>query len=565
MTVRRTLALLWVAIFVASGVLAADKSASEWFDQGFDQLTDQKPAEAAASLKEACRLEPRYKEAWTALGKALRGMGKAELAAAAAHQAALAPAQRIGPPPELTDEQKQLLDAVGGGETVGAKLPELPKPDGKGADGQPLRPVKLSELGGCQYADTLSARDGTLHAIYSERPDSSHAYYLYYRASADGGATWSPSRNLSDDETGRQASFARLAEDGAGRVYAVWKYMAPNDVIDGPGGYAVGQITFRCLAAGQWSPPIKVTDQTTPGFSWSLTHDANRAVHLVWSQTPADAMRAMNNWTFFQYANQVLTARLEGNALVDKRTLISPKPLPTPEQVAAAMAAGRPISGDDQKPRREGILNLRALLRADGTMTFLGEHSGVAEGASDQQTGRRLVYWDGKTLHQLYEFEKYKVHPTWDSPPALLTDTRGQLHVLRAPERTAVPCIRDYTLHDGALGEPATVIDCGTAAGRILSWTAIGLPFGRMAVMATATVDAGAANPTYDLYLSVSDGQGQWWPPINLTNTPGGVRYPVFATTGVSAKGRLFAMMVTGLDDPHSTQAAQRHATFVQF
>ncbi|MBI5832943.1 MAG: hypothetical protein HZB16_11660 [Armatimonadetes bacterium] len=566
MTIRHALSYLLLALVCLPGARAADRTASEWFDQGLDQLTDQKFADAEASLKEACRLEPRYKEAWSALAKAFRGQGKADLAAAALREASLAPTQRTGAPPALTDEQKQVLGAAAGA-GGGKALPDLPKPDGKTADGQPVKPVRLSALGGCQYADTLAARDGSLHAVFNERADSSHAYYLYYRASSDGGATWSPAKNLSDDESGRTASYARLAQDAAGRIYAVWKYMAVNDVIDGPGGYATGQIVFRCLANGVWSPPVNVTDPATPGFSWSLTTAADGSLHLLWSQTPADAMRAMNNWTFFQYCNQVVTARLEGNGLAARRVLITPKPLPTEAEIAAADAAGHPIPGDDRRPRREGILNLQAMLRADGTMAFLGEHPGVAEGASDQQTGRRLVFWDGQTLHRLYEYEKYQSYPTWNDPPALLTDTRGEVHVLRAPEKIAVPCIRDYTLHEGRLGEPASVIECANASGKIVSWHAVALPHGRMAVMATVCPDRNAGSPYFDLYLTVSDGQGIWWPPINLTNSkPGTGGQPMFATTGVSALGRLFATIISG-DGAYlsATTGARQNALFVQF
>jgi len=310
---------------------------------------------------------------------------------------------------------------------------------------------------------------------------------------------------------------------------------------------------------------VQISTPATPGFSWSLTVDARGRVHILWSQTPADAMRAMNNWTFFQYCNEVVTARFDGPALVERRIVLTPKPLPTQAEIDAAMAAGRPYSSEQRQPRREGLLNLRAMLSANGTMCFLGEHPGIAEGASDLQTGRRLVYWDGKTLHRLYEYEKYKSYPTYNDPPALLTDTRGQVHVLRAPEKIAVPCIRDYTLHDGALGEPATVLECANASGRILTWTAVGLPFGRMAVVATVCADARPTKPIYDLYLTVSDGQGLWWPPINLTNAGQDTKYPIYATTGVSAKGRLFTLMITGVDDLHAILGERRSTAFVQF
>ncbi|MCZ7599336.1 MAG: hypothetical protein M5U09_18745 [Gammaproteobacteria bacterium] len=45
-------------------------------------------------------------------------------------------------------------------------------------------------------------------------------------------------------------------------------------------------------------------------------------------------------------------------------------------------------------------------------------------------------------LRPLYEYEKYQTYATWQNPPALLLDAAGQRHMLRSPEKAALPAVR---------------------------------------------------------------------------------------------------------------------------
>ena len=83
--------------------------------------------------------------------------------------------------------------------------------------------VKLTQYDRGSYCDLAVGPDGKLHAIFSDQPAADKPVYLYYRTSSDDGNTWSAPTNLSDDESGNAAGYARVQFDAQGRLYAVWK------------------------------------------------------------------------------------------------------------------------------------------------------------------------------------------------------------------------------------------------------------------------------------------------------------------------------------------------------
>ncbi|MCZ7599337.1 MAG: glycoside hydrolase [Gammaproteobacteria bacterium] len=138
----------------------------------------------------------------------------------------------------------------------------------KGADGKPKPSRCCRKRGRAQFCDLTCTPDGTLHAIYTDRPSTSNFPYLYHRSSRDGGVTWSEPSNLSDDESGRMAAYCTLGHDAAGRVYAFWKYLDPNEILYGPGGYDGGVLVMRCWQAGTWLPRLALNQPTEPIFAW---------------------------------------------------------------------------------------------------------------------------------------------------------------------------------------------------------------------------------------------------------------------------------------------------------
>jgi len=521
----------WIALLLLGPWCgtAADKSPEEWFDDGLGYVGQQKFAEAEAALTEAVKADPRYKEAWQALAEVLELRGKTARAALCRQQAEAAPATREGDPPALTPAQRiALIDRGGGAPPATATPPQpaqpaatadpqpvataalkpLPALSAKGGDGKPKPMVTLSKHGKAVYCDLACAPDGTLHAIFTDRPETSDNPFVYHRMSKDGGKSWSEPINLSDDESGRQASYCALAVDGAGRVYAFWKYIGVNEILDGPGGYKDGVLAMRCWQGGPWSPRVALNLPNEPISSWYTTLDTAGRIHLVYSQTPADSMESLR-YTSYDLCNRVAERVLDGANAGPVNLIIEPDPLPTKAQQEAAQQAGRPIQYAELTPKKNGLSSLRGLLGADGRPLFVAEHPGGTDVYGNINTGRRIVLWDGAALRPLYEYEKYKTYLTYENPPTLLVDPSGQRHLIRMPEKSELPCVRDYPLMGITPTDPLTLLACQKGTGKITSFQARNLPGNRMVVMAAMTELGGDAPLDHELYVMFSDGGGQ--------------------------------------------------------
>lgn len=381
-------------------------------------------------------------------------------------------------------------------------------------DGQ----VKLSQYDRAEYCDLAAGTDGALHAVFTDQPARDKPKYLYYRASSDGGKTWSEAKTLSDDESGNAASYGRLAIDGKGRVYAVWKYVGSQELLDGPGGHANGRLAYRCLEGGAWSKCVPLGDASIPSYSWFPAVDPGGTVHVVWSQMSPDVAAVQGG--YYWYANLVRSAALDGARVASVRDLIAPKPILTQEEQAKMKAAGRNPSNEETTPRRDGLINLRGYVDAQGLAHFVAEHPGIQDGPTAQQTGKRIVHWDGQRLDALHAFARFgdTGGNTFNNPPTLLVDAAGKRHLIRAPENSERPCVRDYELVDGKLGEPVDVLAPKTAKGALLNWQVHQLKGGRMAVTAALSDQGGYRPEDLELFVSFSDGGGKWTAPACVTN-----------------------------------------------
>lgn len=419
--------------------------------------------------------------------------------------------------------------------------------------------VKLSQYDKAQYCDLCVGADGTIHAVYNESPVNGKPNYLYYRASTDGGATWSEAKNLSDDESGDAASYARIIADGKGRVYAVWKSLKPANWLDGPGGAAVGKLYFRCLENGTWSSAKQIGDEKLHMFSWFVAPGPAGAIHVVWSQAGRNNGASAADMSY--YANLTCHARLDGDRLTDQKDLITPKHILTQAEQEALRAQGKNFTYEETVPRQEGLWNLRGYVDAQGVAHFIAEDYGIKSGPSDQQTGSRIVHWDGKQLTPVYEFEKHRTYNNFNNPPFLLVDAQGKEHVLRAPEKAEKAAIRDYAIGQGKLIDPVEAIAVKTGQGIISPWQISQLPGGRMAVMATLSEKGGYSADDAELYVTFSEGGGKWSEPIRVTNvsTQGKFNYketgagtistsatyrPIFSAIAMCKDGRPGILMV---------------------
>lgn len=419
--------------------------------------------------------------------------------------------------------------------------------------------VKLSQYDKAQFCDVCVTPDGTIHAVYNEAPVIGKAKYLYYRASTDGGTTWSPSKNLSDDESGNDASYARIVPDAKGRVYAVWKSTSPADWLDGPGGAAVGKLFFRCLENGGWSSAKQIGDEKLELFSYFVAPDPAGAVHVVWSQAGRENGKFAARMSY--YADLTCQAKLDGTQLTDQKDLITPKHILTQEEQDALHAQGKNFTYEETVPRQEGLWNLRGYIDNQGVAHFVAEDYGIKSGPSDQQTGSRIVHWDGKQLTPVYEFERSRTYNNFNNPPFLLRDAQGKEHLVRAPEKAEKASVRDYSIGQGKLIDPVEAIAVKTGTGTISVWQAAQLPGGKMAIMAVVSEKGGYREDDAELYVTFSEGGGKWSEPIHVTNvsTQGKFNYketgagsistdvtyrPMFAAIAMCKDGRPGVLMV---------------------
>lgn len=423
--------------------------------------------------------------------------------------------------------------------------------------------TKLSQFDHAEYCDLAIGTDGTLHAIFTDQPAFDKPKYLYHRASTDSGKTWSAANNLSDDESGNDASYGRLIFDGSGRLYVAWKYVRKGSLLDGPGGTAPGLLVFRSLAGGTWSKRVALGEAKVPVFSWFCAVAPDGAVHLAWSQVTKDTP---STYVYASYANLVRDAVLDGAATKSIKDLTSPKPILTDEQVKQLRAANKPVKYDDTKPAETGLINLRGFVDAQGTTRFVAENPGIKDGPSSQQTGKQIVVWDGTKLTAIYSFEKYQTYNNFNNPPALLPDAAGKPHLIRAPEKSEKPCVRDYPIDGGGLGDFANVIIPKSGPGKLANWQVHTLPGGRMAVTAALSEKGGYDPDDLELYVSFFDGKDKWSAPLRVTsnqskqsgfsketvagNTIGALKShkPKFASVILAKDGRPCLLMVDNED-----------------
>ena len=424
--------------------------------------------------------------------------------------------------------------------------------------------VKLSQYDRAQFCDLTIGADGRLHAVFTDQPAYDKPNYLYYRASNDGGKTWSQPNNLSDDESGDSASFARLVIDGKGRIYAVWKYVRRNELLDGPGGTAGGRLTGRCLEAESWSKRMSLGDAKVPSYSWFAAVDPNGVVHVIWSQMARDAAETQGGYAW--YANLVRQTTLDGATLGAVKDVIVPKPVLTKQQIEQMKSTGRYPKYEDTVPKRDGLINLRGYVDARGTACFVAEHPGIQDGPSSQQTGKQLVLWNGTQLRPLYSYEKYQTYNNFNNPPALLVDALGRQHLIRAPEKSEKPCVRDYAIDGAETGDFINIIIPKNGPGKITNWQAHQLSAGKMAVTVAFSEKGGYRPEDLELYISFFDGAGKWSEPVSITRNQGrksgfhketgggnaiGAVYeytPRFASVATGKDGRACVLLVTSED-----------------
>ena len=376
--------------------------------------------------------------------------------------------------------------------------------------GKPAELVKLSEFGRSTWCAVATGADGTIHAVFTDAKEAGKMHYLYYRASTDNGATWSASKNLSDDESDNSAGPCRVLVDGNGRVYAIWKYLNENELLEGPNGYANGILAVRVLEGGTWSKTQTFGDGSKPMTSWFAALGPDKKVNVVYSHAD-EAVDWSKKGYAYKNANNVDQLTFDGVAAPKVTHLqVAHHVLTKEEQDAAAKAGHYPAYGETV-PKDDGPWNLNGYIAEDGRPRFLAEKypaSGEAQA---------ILRFDGQKFAKFYEYKGYLSGNSFNSPPVLVHEADGKEHVIRKPEKSENDVVRDYLVDNGAPGDKTDVVTYDFEKAKISAWNGNAIDGGRVVAMAAIKANRDVFDPT-DLYVAIGDGKGAWTKAVNVTD-----------------------------------------------
>ncbi|PKL80035.1 MAG: hypothetical protein CVV27_01060 [Candidatus Melainabacteria bacterium HGW-Melainabacteria-1] len=388
--------------------------------------------------------------------------------------------------------------------------------------------VELSELDNSRYAATAIDAAGTIHALFTELPSGGKST-LFYRASADGGNTWSENLNLSQDDRSHAVGVPHLAVDGQGRVYAVWKIMEESDTQDSIRGGAYGApLVYRVLENGRWSAAQRI-DSKGLVRSWFLAVDPTGQAHAVWVENgvASDGYKTIAAARFAQ-------AELTGTSIGAERELYAPGP---------------------SNPADPGYIwrlpnygGLRGYVDAQGKAHWTA-YKIPTDQSEDESV---IVHWDGAQERELKSYVNYAsfVGPYYN-PPELLLDDQGREHILLQDVKAPRQTLRDLQ-PDGSF----ETVYATSPQSEIRSFQVVHGPAGEAAALMTIK-DASADNPAFGLYVSRLQ-NGTWSAPVDLTDNAvrilrqadstaaDGMRFfePFYASGAFDAQGRLNLVMV---------------------
>jgi hypothetical protein len=419
--------------------------------------------------------------------------------------------------------------------------PTLPGQGGQAAQnaaaGKPPTLAKLSQFDGASYIDVLPGPDNTIHVLYAEKPPNRDLYQVYYRASKDGGTSWSDAVNLTEVDPDRQAGTLRLALDGQKRLYAFWRAMG-KDVITAEPVIATsnpGTLVYRVLDAGTWSALAQV-GKTNAVFAWFPTVDPAGQVNVVWSEATVVEQ---------PYGGPVTAGRGElYRAVVDGPTASS-------QLLAHGNVITDPVIGS---VKGDSYDSLQGFVDPQGAVHYVAQKSAAATPLAPD-----IVYWNGQTEKVLWALsDTTKLNnPYLNTAPRLLVDEKGNEHVVYWDQKADHPGVVDHPIGAGA---PTTIFHTNDVNGTLNNLETYGGPHGSMVALVGAS-DTGISEP--DLTIMVYSG-GTWGKPVNLTNnaalTSGKVTEtdpnsnanvgqlttysPLFASAGFDSAGRIDIGMI---------------------
>lgn len=424
--------------------------------------------------------------------------------------------------------------------------------NGKGVDG-----IKLSqhdmEIGSPAIA---AAPDGSIHIAFVEKHRTTYKYAIYHRSSADGGKTWSDAKNLSEDMVGVGVGHCEVLADNSNRVYVVWRAgLGPNFAADiNPhSGRRHCNLWFRMLEGGKWTKPKSIGSLATPekqkdGGSLSYFTGIDGAGHaqVVWNTTPDSSLHP-EVWTGSPAYRHLYNGIGNGEvfqASLDGTTVSAPREIFFPV-----------LKGLQEKnPYCDGLDTLNGYFDASGAAHFVA----LVESVHDPVRGKsRYEIIENGKAGEVIDLPELSFH-AWADIPTLLVDAKGKHHVIAMNLGGENRTIRDYPV--GSNEEPTVIRAAAPVKGKIDSFQARQGPNGEMIVIMQVN-DSGELGES-DSFVALSNGEGKWSSPVNVTNNTGRKKFastqsssrsfvgvetnyiPGPATAAFDREGRLLLLMV---------------------
>ena len=258
--------------------------------------------------------------------------------------------------------------------------------------------VALSDYENATYTTLAVDRAGAIHAAWVDRVPGRSGPRLLYRASRDGGRTWTATSDLSDGQPAGFTGIPRLVADGAGRVYAVWKVINPGGTLvfdeEKPDLPAFGTLVYRVQEGGRWTG-VATLGNPQGVLSWYASGDARGRAHVVWSETP----------------DEFSTFTLPSSATLVRHSVFDGSRASTPRAVVHGAGAG-------------GYTGL------DGYIDAQGAPHWVAVRADDASSRYMLVHWNGAAERAIWDFAAVKAGYEGHTLPQLVVDATGRERVI---------------------------------------------------------------------------------------------------------------------------------------
>ena len=137
--------------------------------------------------------------------------------------------------------------------------------------GKPIDGLPLSKHNSHIFSPSIAVGyDGTIHVAFCEaQAVTPFAYFVYYRSSTDGGATWTEAKNLSEGLPDTGISRCQVLVDSKNRSYVIWRNdFGPASMAATVEQYRVAgnryNLVYRVLEGGHWSPLTPISHPCTP-------------------------------------------------------------------------------------------------------------------------------------------------------------------------------------------------------------------------------------------------------------------------------------------------------------